>query len=81
MAPEVVERQFSLRLFCWFHHHKFMVIDGKHVETGSFNYSAGAVNKNAENVLPLRDVPELAAQYAKEWQRLWGEGEDAKPKY
>jgi len=63
------------------HHHKFMVIDGKHVETGSFNYSAAAVNKNAENVLVLRDVPELAAQYAAEWQRLWNEAEPLPAKY
>jgi phosphatidylserine/phosphatidylglycerophosphate/cardiolipin synthase-like enzyme len=35
------------------HHHKFMVIDGKHVETGSFNYSAAAADKNAENALGL----------------------------
>jgi phosphatidylserine/phosphatidylglycerophosphate/cardiolipin synthase-like enzyme len=63
------------------HHHKFMVIDGKHVETGSFNYSAAATDKNAENVLVLWDVPELAAQYAVEWQRLWNEAEPLPAKY
>jgi phosphatidylserine/phosphatidylglycerophosphate/cardiolipin synthase-like enzyme len=63
------------------HHHKFMVLDGKHVETGSFNYSAAAVDRNAENVLVLRDVPELAAQYAAEWQRLWNEAEPLPAKY
>jgi phosphatidylserine/phosphatidylglycerophosphate/cardiolipin synthase-like enzyme len=56
------------------HHHKFMVIDGRHVQTGSFNYSAAAVKKNAENVLVLWNEPELAGQYAAEWQRLWDEG-------
>nr|WP_199065167.1 phospholipase D family protein [Chromobacterium sp. ASV5] len=54
-------------------HHKFMVIDGQHVETGSFNYSAVAANRNAENVLLLRNVKPLAAQYAEEWARLWAE--------
>jgi len=63
------------------HHHKFMVIDGKHVETGSFNYSAAAVDKNAENVLVLWDVPELAALYAAEWQRLWNEAEPLQTQY
>lgn len=63
------------------HHHKFMVVDDRHIQTGSFNYSAAAVNKNAENVLVLRDVPELAAQYATEWQRLWDEGVDIMKKY
>jgi phosphatidylserine/phosphatidylglycerophosphate/cardiolipin synthase-like enzyme len=63
------------------HHHKFMVIDGKHVETGSFNYSAAAVDKNAENVLVLWNVPALAAQYAAEWKRLWDEGESLSAGY
>jgi phosphatidylserine/phosphatidylglycerophosphate/cardiolipin synthase-like enzyme len=63
------------------HHHKFMVIDGKHVETGSFNYSAVAVDKNAENVLVLWNVPSLAAQYAAEWTRLWDEGARLSAKY
>ena len=63
------------------HHHKFMVIDGMHVETGSFNYSAAAVDKNAENVLVLWNVPTLAAQYAAEWKRLWDEGEPLHAKY
>lgn len=63
------------------HHHKFMVVDGKHIQTGSFNYSAAAVNKNAENVLVLRDAPELAAEYASEWQRLWDEAEPLPAQY
>jgi phosphatidylserine/phosphatidylglycerophosphate/cardiolipin synthase-like enzyme len=54
-------------------HHKFMVIDSRHLETGSFNYSAAAVNKNAENVLFLRDVPEIAVIYGREWEKLWNE--------
>ena len=62
-------------------HHKFMVIDGRHVQTGSFNYSAAAANKNAENVLAIRNAPNLARQYAQEWQRLWDEGEEVKPRY
>jgi len=63
------------------HHHKFMVVDGRHVQTGSFNYSAAAVDKNAENVLVLWDMPELAAQYAAEWQRLWDEAEPLPASY
>ncbi|AOZ48861.1 endonuclease [Chromobacterium vaccinii] len=54
-------------------HHKFMVIDGQNVETGSFNYSAAAANRNAENVLLLRNVKPLANKYAAEWTRLWDE--------
>lgn len=54
-------------------HHKFMVIDGKHVQTGSFNYSAAAAARNAENVLMLWNMPELGGIYAREWKRLWEE--------
>jgi phosphatidylserine/phosphatidylglycerophosphate/cardiolipin synthase-like enzyme len=63
------------------HHHKFMVIDGRHVQTGSFNYSAAAVDKNAENVLVLWNMPELADQYATEWRRLWDEAEPLPARY
>jgi len=62
-------------------HNKFMVIDGKTVELGSFNYSAAAVDKNAENVLLLKDVPDIAAKYAEEWNRLWDEGIEVKANY
>lgn len=50
-----------------------MVIDGKTVETGSFNYTSSADQKNAENVLVLHDVPDLAEAYHQEWMRLWTE--------
>lgn len=63
------------------HHHKFMVIDGESVQTGSFNYSAAAVDKNAENVLLLSHIPELAQSYAAEWRRLWDESSPLLPKY
>lgn len=55
------------------HHHKFMVIDGKHVELGSFNFTAAAADRNAENVLLLWNVLPIAAEYTREWQRLWDE--------
>jgi phosphatidylserine/phosphatidylglycerophosphate/cardiolipin synthase-like enzyme len=62
-------------------HNKFIVIDGKTLQTGSFNYSAAAANKNAENVIIIRNVQPLAAQYTKEWQKLWDEGEELKAAY
>ena len=55
-------------------HHKFIIIDKRHIQTGSFNYSGSAVNKNAENVLVLWNVPELAEKYMIEWKQLWKEG-------
>ncbi|MCL1889238.1 MAG: phospholipase D family protein [Desulfovibrionaceae bacterium] len=62
-------------------HHKFMVFDGRHVETGSFNFSAAAAADNAENVLMLWNVPDIAGIYTREWQRLWDEGKDFRPRY
>lgn len=54
-------------------HHKFLVVDRSNLEVGSFNYSEAAAQKNAENVLLIRNAPALAAIYAVEWERLWGE--------
>jgi len=62
-------------------HNKFMVIDRREVETGSFNYTAAAAAKNAENAILLRNVPDLAGTYEREWQRLWAESEALPPKY
>lgn len=62
-------------------HHKFMVIDGINLETGSFNYSAAAADKNAENVLLLWNVPQITATYDKEWLQLWNEAQVVSPNY
>jgi phosphatidylserine/phosphatidylglycerophosphate/cardiolipin synthase-like enzyme len=48
-------------------HNKVMVIDGDTVITGSFNFTKAAESKNAENLLVLRNVPALAAQYEANW--------------
>jgi len=52
-------------------HNKYMVIDHKTVETGSFNYTASAENNNAENVLVIWNSPSLAETYEEEWMNLW----------
>ncbi len=62
-------------------HNKFMVVDSATVETGSFNYTAAAEDKNAENVLILRDYPEVAKRYLGRWQELWAESEPYKARY
>ncbi len=48
-------------------HNKVMVIDGATVITGSFNFTASAQSRNAENLLVIRD-PQLAAQYRANWE-------------
>lgn len=40
---------------CAIMHDKFIVVDTDVVEEGSFNYTAAAERKNAENVLVLHD--------------------------
>ncbi len=57
-------------------HDKFIVVDGKHVETGSFNYSFAAAERNAENAMVIWNNPDLAARYAAEFDRLFEEGVD-----
>lgn len=48
-------------------HNKVMIIDGETVVTGSFNFTKAAQDKNAENVLIIRDR-ELAKEYTNNWQ-------------
>ena len=62
-------------------HDKFLVIDGKSVETGSFNYTKGAAEKNAENVVWMRDYPDVAAKYRQEFVHLWQQSETLNPAY
>lgn len=52
-------------------HNKFMVVDGKSVQTGSFNYTASANKRNAENVIYIIDNKALASGYQKEFNRLY----------
>jgi phosphatidylserine/phosphatidylglycerophosphate/cardiolipin synthase-like enzyme len=48
-------------------HNKVMIIDNELVITGSFNFTKAAQEKNAENVLIIRDKA-LADQYSQNWQ-------------
>jgi phosphatidylserine/phosphatidylglycerophosphate/cardiolipin synthase-like enzyme len=48
-------------------HNKIMIIDEETVLTGSFHFTKAAQEKNAENLLLMRD-PALGAQYTQNWQ-------------
>jgi hypothetical protein len=48
-------------------HNKIMVIDGQVVITASFNFTKAAEENNAENLLVIPS-PELAKEYADNWQ-------------
>jgi phosphatidylserine/phosphatidylglycerophosphate/cardiolipin synthase-like enzyme len=57
-------------------HNKYLIIDHETVETGSFNYTASAERRNAENVIVIKKNKTLAQKYLENWQSLWDEGED-----
>ena len=60
-VPTLIDSQHAIA------HNKVMVIDGETVLTGSFNFTKAAQEKNAENVLIIRDKA-LAVQYTQNWQ-------------
>lgn len=62
-------------------HDKFMVFDRRAVLTGSFNFSASADSRNAENVVLISGAPAVTEAYVNEFSRLWGEGKDVAPRY
>jgi phosphatidylserine/phosphatidylglycerophosphate/cardiolipin synthase-like enzyme len=57
-------------------HHKVIIIDGRIVITGSYNFSDAAETANDENILIIDDT-RLAQAYAGEFRRVWQEAEKA----
>ncbi|KAJ8001730.1 hypothetical protein DPEC_G00172480 [Dallia pectoralis] len=51
-------------------HHKFAVLDGRRLITGSLNWTLTAIQSNKENVL-VTDEPDLVRPFIAEFQRLW----------
>lgn len=51
-------------------HHKFVVVDGSLLITGSFNWTRQAVTGNRENVL-VTNNPEIVRPYVTEYEKLW----------
>jgi phosphatidylserine/phosphatidylglycerophosphate/cardiolipin synthase-like enzyme len=52
--------------------HRFAILDGKRVLTGSFDWSEASLKWNYENILVLHES-EVVAAYQKEFDRLWRE--------
>ncbi|MFE0758752.1 phospholipase D family protein [Inquilinus sp. NPDC058860] len=50
-------------------HNKVIVVDGRDVFTGSFNFTRSAQSRNAENVLLVANNPALAKAYIENWER------------
>ena len=56
-------------------HNKVMIIDGRTVITGSFNFTKSAEDGNAENLLVINNAPQLAARYTANWKEHLGHSE------
>ncbi len=50
-------------------HNKIMLIDGRTIITGSFNFTKQAEASNAENLLVIRDRPDLFGQYQANFEK------------
>lgn len=58
-------------------HHKFCVLDGRDVLTGSYNWTNKAAHGNEENIVLTTGDPELAQHFLREFRRLTGQPESA----
>ncbi|NEP18918.1 MAG: competence protein ComE, partial [Leptolyngbya sp. SIO4C1] len=68
-------------------HHKFMVVDGRWVLTGSANWTVSGIHGDAlvpesrgnANALLRIESPELARLYTDEFNLMWGDGPGGQP--
>ena len=54
-------------------HHKVLIVDGRVVVTGSYNFSQSAETRNDENTLVIHS-PELAQAFVEEFERVYKQG-------
>lgn len=50
-------------------HNKIIIIDDAVVITGSFNFTKSAEESNAENLLVIRNRPDIVKQYLENWEQ------------
>ncbi len=60
-------------------HNKIMIIDGKIVITGSFNFTKATESKNAENLLIIKSE-ELPKLYIENWKNHKAHSEPYSPR-
>ncbi|XP_058496457.1 mitochondrial cardiolipin hydrolase isoform X1 [Solea solea] len=58
-------------------HHKFAVVDGRLLITGSLNWTLTAVQSNMENIL-ITEMSELVQPFIKEFHTLWAQNDPAR---
>jgi phosphatidylserine/phosphatidylglycerophosphate/cardiolipin synthase-like enzyme len=56
-------------------HHKFVILDGVPVLTGSYNWTTESEEQNCENLVILRDPAQVRA-FQQEFEELWREAEN-----
>ena len=61
-------------------HNKVMIIDGKTLITGSFNFTKSAEEGNAENLLVISNAPDLAQRYTANWKEHLGHSQPYQPR-
>jgi phosphatidylserine/phosphatidylglycerophosphate/cardiolipin synthase-like enzyme len=57
-------------------HNKFVVVDGKMIETGSFNHTNHASRANNENQVYLAN-PAIVSRYQRRFEAIWAEADPA----
>ncbi|MBN3305785.1 PLD6 hydrolase, partial [Amia calva] len=62
----------------YFMHHKFALVDGRLLLTGSLNWTMTAVQGNRENVLVTED-PAFVKPFLREFEELWTANDPAAP--
>ena len=67
-------------------HSKIMIIDEKIVQTGSYNYTRNANERNDENILIIKNNPVIVKKYITNWNEChrnsvdpWSESKGSKP--
>ena len=57
-------------------HHKYVIVDGQTVASGSYNYSNNAEHQTMENVVvyDAADYPELVSAFVGNFDSIWGTG-------
>ena len=58
-------------------HNKFVIVDGKTVETGSFNFTNHASQANNENQIYITS-PAVVERYVNRFETIWDKASDAK---
>ena len=76
----ITEANIPLRVISVYaiHHDKYIVVDGRHTETGSFNYSQAAARSNSDNVLVVWNNPGIAQRFLQHWESRWKQGIEVK---